>query len=294
MANPQLENGYLKIANELWEALTRIRIPGEARQCLDLIIRKTYGWDKKTDKISLNQFSLATGIRKSNINRILNSLLEMNIIIFKNEDGLVNSYRVNKDYSTWKPSSKMKMVQKVSSKMKMPIFKNEDTPSSKMKMYNKHFTKETNNINTAESVNNFFFQKILTRNPNHKPPNFKNWNNQIRIMIDSDKRDIAEIKSVIEWSQQDPFWQNTILSPDKLRKHYDQLILKMNSLKGADKKQEAIKPDMDYCEKNIVKAGNYLACKGWNQGCQYAHTPDCTLENPALRKKLNITIRESG
>jgi len=47
MKSPQTENGYIKIANELWDALTGIRIPGEVRQVLDYIFRKTYGYNKK-------------------------------------------------------------------------------------------------------------------------------------------------------------------------------------------------------------------------------------------------------
>lgn len=50
MANPQCENGFTKIANELMEALAKIRIPGEARQVLDVIFRQTYGWNKKRIK----------------------------------------------------------------------------------------------------------------------------------------------------------------------------------------------------------------------------------------------------
>jgi len=38
MASPQLENGYTRIANELMEALARIRIPGEARQVKESLI----------------------------------------------------------------------------------------------------------------------------------------------------------------------------------------------------------------------------------------------------------------
>jgi hypothetical protein len=37
MASPQRENGHVEIANELFDALCRFRIPGEARQCLDAI-----------------------------------------------------------------------------------------------------------------------------------------------------------------------------------------------------------------------------------------------------------------
>ena len=61
MTTPQLENGYIKIATELYDALCGIRIPGEARQVFDVILRKTYGWNKKKDAIALSQFVEATG-----------------------------------------------------------------------------------------------------------------------------------------------------------------------------------------------------------------------------------------
>ncbi len=67
MANPQIENGHTKIANEIMDALCCFRIPGEARQVLDCIIRHTWGWNKKTDKISLSQFVAMTGLMKTAI-----------------------------------------------------------------------------------------------------------------------------------------------------------------------------------------------------------------------------------
>lgn len=48
-------------------------------------------------------------------------------------------------------------------------------------------------------------------------------------MIRMDKRDPAEIEKVITWCQQDPFWQNNILSTNKLRIRFDQLVLKMKA-----------------------------------------------------------------
>ena len=64
MAEPQKENGYTPIANEIMDALCRIRIPGEERQVLDCIFRKTYGWNKCEDSISLTQFMEMTGLKK--------------------------------------------------------------------------------------------------------------------------------------------------------------------------------------------------------------------------------------
>lgn len=104
MANPQPDK-FVRVSNELWDAYCRIRIPGEPRQVLDVIIRKTYGYHKKEDRIPLSQFVLATGTKKPNIIRSINTLLSMNLII-KTDTPRGNMYKVNKDFDTWKPLSK--------------------------------------------------------------------------------------------------------------------------------------------------------------------------------------------
>jgi len=112
MANPQKENGFTPIANEIMEALAGIRISGEARQCLDVILRKTYGWNKKSDIISLSQFSLLTKMPKSTVCRSLIKLRQMAIIIDKNDNGRAKKYMFNKDFTTWKPLSKKIIIDK--------------------------------------------------------------------------------------------------------------------------------------------------------------------------------------
>jgi phage replication O-like protein O len=105
MANPQAEYGYIRIANDIMEALAQIRIPGETRQIIDTVIRKTYGFNKKLDIISISQFSEATGLKKSNCCRAINKAIDMNIVI-KNDNKKFITYQFNKDYDTWKPLSK--------------------------------------------------------------------------------------------------------------------------------------------------------------------------------------------
>jgi phage replication O-like protein O len=58
MASPQLENGYTKIANELLDVLMRHPevMKGSLFQVIAVVWRKTYGWDKKEDSISISQF----------------------------------------------------------------------------------------------------------------------------------------------------------------------------------------------------------------------------------------------
>lgn len=105
MASPQLENGYLKIANEIIEALTAYRLPGEQMQCLLFILRKTYGFNKISDMISNSQFVTGTGLKKPNVCRAIKGLINKNIVI-KIDNNYVPTYQFNKNYKTWKVLSK--------------------------------------------------------------------------------------------------------------------------------------------------------------------------------------------
>lgn len=105
MANPQKENGYVPIANDVIDALTQTRISGEAMQVLFHIFRKTYGFNKKEDAISLNQFALATGLKKNSVCRALRKLKQLNLITQKGYSKAI-IYRFNKDFDTWQPLTK--------------------------------------------------------------------------------------------------------------------------------------------------------------------------------------------
>ena len=48
-------------------------------------------------------------------------------------------------------------------------------------------------------------------------------------MIRIDKREISDIKRIMEWCQNHDFWYSKILSTYKLRKQYDQLTMQMKS-----------------------------------------------------------------
>lgn len=102
MANPQVENGHIDIANEIVEALAKIRLSGEEMQVLWVILRKTYGWHKKQDNIPLSQFSEMTGLSRQHVLRAINKLLPKKVIaVTKNGYSLPNTYEFNKDFDTW-------------------------------------------------------------------------------------------------------------------------------------------------------------------------------------------------
>ena len=149
MASPQLENGYTKIANEIMEALAKHRLPGEQRQVLDVIFRKTYGFNKKDDMISNSQFVEATGLKKGNVSRAIKSLIEKKVVIksdntvIKSDNRSYSTYRFNKDYSEWKLLSKKQPVIKKAT----AVIKSDNKVLSKVMD-----TKEKKETNTKEIV----------------------------------------------------------------------------------------------------------------------------------------------
>lgn len=106
MASPQTENGYTKIANELLEAICKNPDinRGALGPVLYSIIRKTYGYQKKEDAISISQFVEMTGYSRRSVIYALQELEAKNVIFVKRHRGFVNDVNVvglNKDYSTW-------------------------------------------------------------------------------------------------------------------------------------------------------------------------------------------------
>lgn len=105
MANPQKEHGYTAIANELVEILCGIDIPGSHLRVLLAIFRKTYGYSKKSDSISLSQFKALTGLSNRTIIRCTQDLEAKKMIfidrVFANGGKISNVYHFIKDYEKW-------------------------------------------------------------------------------------------------------------------------------------------------------------------------------------------------
>lgn len=117
---PQCEDGYTRVANELLEALCRTRIPGESMQIFLVILRKTYGFGKKSDRIALSQFVELSGIVKTHVSRAVAKLESMNMVVTQNGNKVTQNgnrynltYEINKHYDTWKLLPKKVTLPKV-------------------------------------------------------------------------------------------------------------------------------------------------------------------------------------
>jgi phage replication O-like protein O len=227
MASPQLEDGYTRISNEILEALARIRISGEEWQVFCVILRKTWGWNKKMDVISISQFTQATGLGRGGVSRALNKLLQKRAIL-KKETLIGVTYGVQTDYRKWVPVPKKERGSNIGSK-----------GSSKLRDTKETLTKETSFVATSDELRLALLldSLIRKRNPKQKRlslPNEQTWAEHINKLSRIDGHTSAEIEGIIKSCQSDEFWQNNILSTAKLRKHYDQLTLKLGNHSQGD------------------------------------------------------------
>lgn len=105
MPSPQINDGYTRLANELLDNICRLRITGNQYSILMCVLRKTYGWQKKSDKISLTQFEKKTNLSRPSVHKAIKQLVAKQILVAK-QLPLGNEYQIQKDYSRWVTSSR--------------------------------------------------------------------------------------------------------------------------------------------------------------------------------------------
>jgi phage replication O-like protein O len=102
-AEIQIEDGeYTRIHNMILESLSSAPLNGSEFRCLMFLMRKTYGWQKKDDKISLQQWEDGTGIKRQNVWATLKTL-EAKKVIYSQDNGAGKSktYGFNKYAEQW-------------------------------------------------------------------------------------------------------------------------------------------------------------------------------------------------
>lgn len=108
--SPQVEDGHIKIANELFEAIMAFPFKQTTLRVLLAVLRKTYGYGKKEDDLSASQIGVLLGdMKRQHITTALNELAAMGVIT-KRPGKYGSLVGINKDYSRWFASPKSGQV----------------------------------------------------------------------------------------------------------------------------------------------------------------------------------------
>lgn len=101
----QIENGqYMQIMNVIVERLASAKFNGTEYACILFLLRRTYGWKKVEDTISLGQWEEGTGQSRRGIIESLQRLESRRVFIAKSNGGKrPKTFRFNKYFDQWDP-----------------------------------------------------------------------------------------------------------------------------------------------------------------------------------------------
>lgn len=91
-----IDDGYTRIANELLEAVMAADLTARQLKVALAVIRKTYGFGKKLDRITNTQIAAMTGIHHTHVCKAKNEMIAMNIIVSNG-----HAIGINKVISEW-------------------------------------------------------------------------------------------------------------------------------------------------------------------------------------------------
>lgn len=241
-----LDDGYTKIAHLLLEALAMAKLSGTQKGICLFLMRRTYGWGKAEDAISLGDFASACGTSTSYISRQIKDLLNKRVIVrVSYQPGKTPVYTFNTRVAEWdKGCINVQGLYDCASQglyecarvglsdcarvnqepaLEPPVKEAPGKIKRKIKKDTiKFFPPESPEFRLSELL----LSKILLHLPGYKKPNMQKWAAQMDSILRIDGRSPPEVKAVIEFAQSDQFWKTNILSVEKLRKQYDQLNAK--------------------------------------------------------------------
>lgn len=124
--------------------------------------------------------------------------------------------------------------------------KNDATGGSKNdEQTNNHIELRTNELTSrtyGDEVKNAcnLFADLIEQNGSKRPTVTDKWLQDMERLNRIDGRTWEQITAAIIWVQNDSFWRSNVMSPDKLRKQYDQLRLKAQSQQKQSKVSQAL------------------------------------------------------
>ncbi|EII4874918.1 replication protein [Escherichia coli] len=137
-----IDDGYTRFANELLEAIASADLTARQLKVLLAYVRKTYGFNKKTDRIADEQIAQLTGLSRQNVNKAKKELISMNCLFM---DG--NQIGVNSEVSAWQFSKCLQVSNFVSKLETKNVSKLETLNVSKLETHKRHSLKTKENIN---------------------------------------------------------------------------------------------------------------------------------------------------
>lgn len=130
-----------------------------------------------------------------------------------------------------------KTVSNINKNDKEEVRMKKKKPSSPKQVYDEQ--------NEYYIIADFFVKEIRKNFEEFKTPNMQKWSDDIRLLVERDKKDKKRVCQIIRLVQEDDFWFSNCLSPSKLRTKFSELEIKFLA-KGPESKTRKAKSDVDW------------------------------------------------
>jgi phage replication O-like protein O len=246
MANPQIEKGHTRIANEILEHISKTNLNGTQFRIVMVLWRYTYGFHRKEHPLSNAYISQAIGIKnRAVVIRELNVLIGRKIImVVGNGSRGAKILKFNKNYEEW--SSRQIEKEENPELPKKTVDDNKKNPSKPVKTYDP----ESSYFKMAVYFHDKVSAVAKEAGVEHliRKANLQSWADDFRKLVEKDGVDKRLIKNIMDWVTQDDFWKTNVLSAKKLREKFSALANKMNAAK---KPKQPVKKQKDIKDKEI-------------------------------------------
>ncbi len=249
--NPQAVDGYRQICSVVYQALMRADLTGAELKVVLAIIDQTWGYKKTSSSIPIPKLIELTGLEDRTLHRVIKKLKQKRVICYQSSEikgyhnAPLNEFLFNKHFDTWKvegchlgqPSSKVEGCHPGSLRGVIQGHRgvSSGSPLINIKKDLKKVLKKTTLLDCVEmKLSLLLLSLIRNTKPDFKEPDLQKWSSVISRMIAEDRRKPETIEDVIRWCQGDDYWKVIILSTKRLRKHFDELEMKMLAQRTKD------------------------------------------------------------
>lgn len=243
----QLEDGYVRTANAIVEALCKAPLTSREARVVRAVERATFGWDRSSARLSQSVLAKMTGLTSKRCSEAVNGLLAKKVL--RRDGGSQAPIGINTRISEWDFSAQKSRVspkrkpdptwglrpQNGDEKRPQDGDTNTDTTDTLEPKGSRKSSKKSSPKKWGDPVDHELaeqmFAAISADLTNPKRPNMSSWANEFRLMRTRDERTVEQIRFLITWTAQHQFWSGVILSPAKLRAKWDQLEIQVKKLK---------------------------------------------------------------
>ena len=256
-----VDDGYTRTANELMDTLIKADLTKHQYKVMLALIRKTYGFNKSFDRITNTQIAEMTGVHHTHICKAKNELIDRKLLVVSGRmigpNKVVSEWKekISRNCETLAEKAKQSLAETANG-VKQKQLNTKDTiqkTNQKTKPFSSQLAVARPDTEIATRVIpdaavqtpngkswgsqddltavQWIYKRVLVNNPTQNTPNWADWANTVRLMRQLDGRTHQDICALFDWASRDEFWRTNVLSPAKLRKHWDTLAARM--IKGA-------------------------------------------------------------